>query len=147
MSIYFLNGRFLTLSGRFFQLSGMKTKKHYLCNMKLIPHLKIKEIRKKRKYSQQYMADYLGISQMAYSKIESNKTQLNWDKLNRISKILAINIWDLVDDTKKFENGEPNNELSLDDTLDMLKKLFLRHEDEKRELLKEIQQLKKQLKK
>jgi transcriptional regulator with XRE-family HTH domain len=114
--------------------------------MKNLPHIRLKELRKKRKYSQQYMADHLGISQMAYSKIESNKTQLNWDKLNRISKILEINIWDLIDDTKAIESEHPDN-LSFNEALDMLKQLLQKHEDEKKILREEIKLLKKQLKK
>ena len=39
---------------------------------------KIKRIRKIRGFSQTYMAQNLGISQRAYSKIELNETQLNW---------------------------------------------------------------------
>ncbi|MCB9361698.1 MAG: helix-turn-helix transcriptional regulator [Flavobacteriales bacterium] len=114
--------------------------------MKKLPHIKIKELRKKRKYSQQYMADHLGISQMAYSKIESNKTQLNWDKLNRISNILEINIWDLIDDTQTIENEYSEN-FTFNEALDMLKQLLRKHDEEKKILKDEIQLLKKQLKK
>lgn len=114
--------------------------------MKKLPHIKIKQIRKQRKFSQQYMADCLGVSQMAYSKIESNKTQLNWDKLTRISNILSINVWDIVDDTKEFETEHPD-EMDFNDAITLFKQLLKKHDVEKKELLDEIEKLKKASKK
>lgn len=109
--------------------------------MKVPPHIKIKKIRKLKRFSQQYMADQLNLSQMAYSKIERNKTQLNWEKLNKLAKILSANIWDLVDGEKEIEiEKNPSNESVL-----LLKKLFHQHEFEINSLKEEVKFLREQL--
>jgi transcriptional regulator with XRE-family HTH domain len=51
---------------------------------------KIKSIRKNSGYSQEYVAERLGISQKAYSDIESGKTRLKNEVLYEIAKILDI---------------------------------------------------------
>ncbi|MCF6224359.1 MAG: helix-turn-helix transcriptional regulator [Flavobacteriaceae bacterium] len=43
-------------------------------------------------FSQENMADFLGISQCAYSNLESGKTKLGLKCLEKISKILEIDI-------------------------------------------------------
>ncbi len=50
----------------------------------------IREKRLKLGYSQEYMADKIGISQGAYSKLESGKTDLTFKVLLEIIKILQI---------------------------------------------------------
>jgi len=112
--------------------------------MKSLPHIKIKETRESKGYSQQYMADQLGISQMAYSKIERNKTQLNWDKLNKLAQILSINIWDLIDDNKNIDENNLNNQYPSEVVL-LLKQLFHKHDYQINLLKEEIEFLKKQL--
>ncbi|WP_010249263.1 helix-turn-helix domain-containing protein [Myroides injenensis] len=51
---------------------------------------RIKDRRKSLGFSQEYVALKLGISQKAYSDIESGKTKLKTDVLNEIAKILEI---------------------------------------------------------
>ncbi|MEC4112782.1 helix-turn-helix domain-containing protein [Myroides pelagicus] len=51
---------------------------------------KIKERRKALGFSQEYVAMKLGISQKAYSDIESGKTKLKTEVLNEIAEILEI---------------------------------------------------------
>ncbi|MDR2222047.1 MAG: helix-turn-helix transcriptional regulator [Flavobacteriaceae bacterium] len=51
---------------------------------------KIKTRRKELGYSQEYVALKLGLSQKAYSDIESGKTKLKNDVLNQIARILEI---------------------------------------------------------
>lgn len=112
--------------------------------MKTSPHLKIKETRTLKGFSQQYMADQLNISQMAYSKIERNKTQLNWEKLNKLAEILSINIWDLVDDKKEIKESDLEKK-SPDETVLLLKRLFHQHEYEINTLKEEIKFLRTKL--
>lgn len=50
--------------------------------------LKIRRLRELQNYSQQYLADQIGISQRAYSKIEAGQTKLSVERLDRIAKIL-----------------------------------------------------------
>lgn len=57
---------------------------------------KIRKIRELKGYSQQYMAEQLGITQAAYSKIESNEKSINFDKLKTIANILEINPLELL---------------------------------------------------
>jgi len=110
----------------------------------MLPHEKIKNVRKSKKISQQFMADKLKISQFAYSKVERGITQLNWDKLNKIAQILEINVWDLVDNTKVSVEINPIEKkfLHLVDLVDLL----FKKEDEKIKSLKdEIIRLKEEL--
>lgn len=58
---------------------------------------KIRDIRKDKGYSHEYMAHLLDISQVAYSKIEKNETKLTVDRLYKISEILESKIEDLLD--------------------------------------------------
>uniref|UniRef100_UPI00404888C5 helix-turn-helix domain-containing protein n=1 Tax=Flavobacterium sp. TaxID=239 RepID=UPI00404888C5 len=49
---------------------------------------KIKDIRKEKGYSHEYMAHMLDISQVAYSKIEKQETKLSVERLFKIAEIL-----------------------------------------------------------
>ena len=57
---------------------------------------RIKEVREKTGYTQEYIASELGISQKAYSKIETNETQLKGEVLIRLAEILKVDIIELV---------------------------------------------------
>lgn len=52
--------------------------------------IKIKQLRELKNFTQEYMAQQLGLSTRAYSKIESGETQLTINRLNEISEILGI---------------------------------------------------------
>jgi transcriptional regulator with XRE-family HTH domain len=58
---------------------------------------KIKDIRKRKGYSHEYMAHKLDMSQPAYSKIEKNETVLSVDRLYKIAKILETSVVDILD--------------------------------------------------
>ncbi len=57
---------------------------------------RIKEIREKKKLTQEYVADSLKLSQRAYSSIESGKSVLSVDRLMQISEILETPISELI---------------------------------------------------
>ena len=57
---------------------------------------RIKKIRVEKGYSQEYMADMLSISQNAYHKLERGHTRINLQKFIDISKILEIEISELI---------------------------------------------------
>jgi transcriptional regulator with XRE-family HTH domain len=61
---------------------------------------RIKKFRNERGYSQELMAEQLGMSQNAYSKLEKGSTQAKADILKRIAKILEI-------DESKLHNDSP----------------------------------------
>lgn len=51
---------------------------------------KLKEIRLKNNYTQEYVASELGITQKAYSKLENGQTCLSQDKIIKLVKIYNI---------------------------------------------------------
>lgn len=51
---------------------------------------KIKKYRELRDLSQEYVADSLGISQTAYSKIESDQTKLSARRLSKLAEVFEI---------------------------------------------------------
>ncbi len=54
------------------------------------PEIKIKQIRELKNLTQEYVAQQLGLSTRAYSKIATGETQLTINRLNEISNILGI---------------------------------------------------------
>ncbi len=66
---------------------------------------KIKDIRLSKGYSHEYMAFELGISQVAYSKIEKLETKLSVERLYKISEILEVKVGEILD-------IEPNNQFN-----------------------------------
>lgn len=69
------------------------------------PEAKIKQIRELKNITQEYVAQQLGLSTRAYSKIETGATQLKINQLNEISAILEVQPMEvLVFDDKKIFN-------------------------------------------
>lgn len=62
-----------------------------------MPHLgqKIKKLRELKNLTQSHMANELGITQGAFSKIELGETELSYNKLSRIANILGISTEDI----------------------------------------------------
>lgn len=52
----------------------------------------IKNIRELKNYTQQYMAQSLGITQAGYCKIEKGKTEISYIKLRKIAAILEVSV-------------------------------------------------------
>jgi transcriptional regulator with XRE-family HTH domain len=59
---------------------------------------KLRLIREFRNYSQEYVAEKLGITQHAYSRIENNQTKLSTERLERLAAILNIPPLELLSD-------------------------------------------------
>lgn len=57
---------------------------------------KIHELRLERKYSQEYVAGQLGISQNAYSKLERGDTNLSLNRLGEIANIFNVKPEDIL---------------------------------------------------
>jgi transcriptional regulator with XRE-family HTH domain len=77
---------------------------------------KIRSIRELKNYTQEYMADQLGVTQAGYSKIEKGKTILTYVKLVEIARILEVSVEDIIsfDSERYFSNintvkGNSNN--------------------------------------
>jgi transcriptional regulator with XRE-family HTH domain len=71
---------------------------------------KIKNYRKDKGYSHEYMAHELNISQAAYSKIEKNETKLTVERLYKIAEILETKIEDVLDIKADKIYNQNNNE-------------------------------------
>jgi transcriptional regulator with XRE-family HTH domain len=59
---------------------------------------KLRLLREFRNYSQEYIAEKLGITQNAYSRIENNQTKITTDRLSRLAIILNIPPVELLSD-------------------------------------------------
>lgn len=67
---------------------------------------KIKSIRELKNYTQEYMADQLGVTQAGYSKIEKGKTILSYVKLVEIARILEVSVEDVISfDSQRYFNS------------------------------------------
>jgi len=94
----------------------------------------IKQIRELKSYTQDYMAQELGISQSAYVKIEQGTTTLKIDRLQQIADILEVDLSTLLNTTNVFniifqaqatQSGyinTQNNTTTID--IEMLKKII-----------------------
>lgn len=71
----------------------------------------IRRLRLNKGYSQEYMADCLDISQVAYGKIENEKTKLQFTTLEVIAKILEIEVHELINMDDKFVCNIKNNKI------------------------------------
>ena len=73
---------------------------------------KVRVMREVRQWSQEEMAEKMGMSVTGYAKIERGKSKLHYDKLEQIAQIFNISVNDLVDIDKKEPSwyfGENNN--------------------------------------
>ncbi|WP_353099650.1 helix-turn-helix transcriptional regulator [Myroides odoratus] len=70
---------------------------------------KIRNIRELKNLTQEYVADKLGMTQAGYSKIESGATKLSYSKIESISKILDVEVEELLAfDSQKYFNSFNN---------------------------------------
>ena len=67
---------------------------------------KVRQIRELKGYSQEYVANKLGISQRAYSKIEINQTKLDWDRITKLAELFEVDPIEMIsfDDNLIFNN-------------------------------------------
>ncbi len=94
---------------------------------------KIKNIRELKNYTQEYMAERLGVTQAGYSKIEKGKTSLSYEKLVEIGRILDVSVEDIIsfDYDRYFNNfnkitGNNNGSILIntDNNTSALKELY-----------------------
>lgn len=101
-------------------------------------YLKIKELRKARGFSQSFMADKLNISQKAYSKIECRETQLTFDRITEIARVMGYNSWQIIAlDVDVVLGKKPlPNDVANFVPIELVKRFFEKY-DQKIELLEE----------
>ncbi|WHP47779.1 helix-turn-helix transcriptional regulator [Mannheimia bovis] len=63
---------------------------------------KIKVMREMNQWTQEEVAEKLGMSTTGYAKIERGQTNVSVEKLKQIAAIFNINVSQLLDDTEKF---------------------------------------------
>lgn len=73
---------------------------------------KIKDIRKKKGFSHEYIAHELKMSQVSYSKIEKNETKLTLERLYKIAEILDVTVGDILDIEPKNQLHQINRDQS-----------------------------------
>lgn len=81
---------------------------------------KIKQRREFLNFSQEYIAETLGISQPAYLKIEKGITKLDFERLIKISEILKMDINELLDKhliVNNFNNKDSSTAIGLVENL------------------------------
>ena len=61
----------------------------------------IRRHREFKGFSQEYMAQELGINQSSYAKIEKENTKLTVDRLQRIAEVLEVEISSLLNSSKQ----------------------------------------------
>jgi len=67
-------------------------------------HSKLRSARTQKGYTQEYMADSLGISQKQYSRLENGESGITLDYLKKICEKLELNPQDLFACEVKQEN-------------------------------------------
>jgi transcriptional regulator with XRE-family HTH domain len=67
---------------------------------------KIRKIRTIKGFSQDYVANLLNISQAAYSDIETNRSKVNFERIQEIANIFKLDVNDLIafDENQVFNN-------------------------------------------
>lgn len=107
--------------------------------MILQPENKIKQIRELKNFTQEYVAQQLGLSTRAYSKIETGETQLTINRLNEISGILGVPPMEVLgfDDKQVFNNCKQDGYIGINN-INMPEKLIQQYEET-------IQSLKEQI--
>lgn len=111
--------------------------------MKKIIGNRIRKIRDSKDYSQQNVADELGIGVSSYSKIERGDTDAPTSRLIKIAEILEVDVTDFFIDIKKkaIKLNEPKKEYGFATKGDVeeLEKMI-------QDVVKEVNQLKAELK-
>ncbi len=104
---------------------------------------KIKQIRELKNFTQEYVAQKLGLSTRAYSKIETGETQLTINRLNEISAILEVQPMEVLGfDDKKVFNFYNSNDINNVKNMNMPEKLIQQYEETIQSLKEQIQLLK-----
>ena len=71
---------------------------------------KLQSVREDRKLTQAEMADLLGISASAYSRLERNEVQANFDFITRTAETLNVPLHEFLPDTLSFFNNHYNGQ-------------------------------------
>jgi len=73
--------------------------------MKIKVGTRLMAVREDRRMSQEEMADLLGVSKSAYSRLERNETMLTFDEVSRYSQILNVPVQELLPEIFTVNNN------------------------------------------
>lgn len=102
-------------------------------------HDNIRKFREQKQWSQEYMAEQLGLSKSGYAKIERGESRPSLDRLEQITAVFGIGMTDLFSDERQSiclisENSQHSSNYYHSDNALMLEneklKLALTHKDE-----------------
>lgn len=65
---------------------------------------RIKVLRCARNYTQEYMADHIGVSRQKYARIESGKNSITLDILSKTASVLGVLVKDITDVLEESES-------------------------------------------
>lgn len=85
-----------------------------------LKHETIRLERIRKNFTQQYVADEIGVSQSQYSRVEKGEISLDIEKVGKIIKVLEILPKDIIEFPKENTNASKNES----DSLTEIKKLF-----------------------
>jgi len=105
------------------------------------PNEKIREVRTLKGFSQEYIANKMGVSQKAYSKIERGQTKLGIIALTKISDILELSLFEVLY-PRVYSDKNARRDESPFTPVDLLEELLLQHEEKIESLEVEIKSLK-----
>lgn len=61
--------------------------------------LRIKEMRKSRKWTVEHLADLAGLSKSYVSELENGKKQANQARIAKFAEVFGVEVFDLLDDS------------------------------------------------
>ncbi|WP_163598687.1 helix-turn-helix domain-containing protein [Moraxella catarrhalis] len=102
-------------------------------------HDNIRKFREQKQWSQEYMAEQLGLSKNGYAKIERGESRPRLDRLEQITAVFGIGMTDLFSDERQSiclisENSQHSSNYYHSDNALILEneklKLALTHKDE-----------------
>ena len=99
---------------------------------------KIRRIRESKGFSRDTVADEIGITHGAYSKIERGESDPNTERLEQIAKILKVSISDFFEDSSSFKEDTGKYGYATKTEVENLGKLV-------NSILKEIEKLREEM--
>ncbi len=75
---------------------------------------RIRKLREAKDYSQEYVAEKLGMSPNGYGNIERNQVKVNLDRLEKIAEVLGCSVLDFIEQTCAVILGDNNQNFSND---------------------------------
>ena len=100
----------------------------------------IRNIRTQKGYSQEYMAQKLGMNQSSYAKLERGGTQLTVERLNQIAQIFDVDAGELLGLSKVRTHSMTEMRSEKEQTLEIRIEELKEQLDDKRQIIKYLRQ-------